>query len=98
MPKTGLPRHIRTMETLTSSPMKTDTAIRRTLLGMIRSDEILKTNDIAVDVNQGVVTLKGCVRNMQEKRVAERLAKRIREVKAIALDLRVECPEADDDT
>lgn len=78
--------------------MKTDTAIRKTLLGLIRSDEILKASDINVDVNQGVVTLRGCVRNMPEKRAAERLAKRLREVKAVALDLWVECPVADEDT
>ncbi len=77
--------------------MKTDTTIRKTLLGLIRADEILKAKDITVEVNEGVVTLKGCVRNMLEKRMAERLAKRIREVKAIAMDLRVDCSEVDDD-
>jgi len=78
--------------------MKTDTAIQEILLGLIRSDETLKANDITVDVNQGVVTLSGCVRDMLEKRQAERLAKRIREVKAVALNLRVDCREPDNDT
>lgn len=78
--------------------METDTTIRKTLLGLIKANEILKTKDIAVDVNQGVVTLKGCVRNMREKREAERLTKYLREVRAVALDLQVECKEADDDT
>lgn len=78
--------------------MKTDTTIQKTVLELIKSDEILRTNDITVDVSQGVVTLRGCVRNMLEKRMAERLAKHIHEVRAVALDLRVDCDEVDDDT
>src|SRR5690554_6664362 len=78
--------------------MKSDAAIRKAILGLIRSDEMLKANDnIQVDVNRGVVKLSGCVRDTSEKRSAERLASRIREVKAVAMDLQVVCPVADND-
>lgn len=78
--------------------MKSDAAIRKAILGLIRSDEMLKANDnIKVDVNRGVVKLSGCVRDTSEKRSAERLVSRIREVKAVAMDLQVVCPVADND-
>lgn len=78
--------------------MKTDTAIRKAILGKIKSAEALKSDKITVEVNRGVVTLGGCVRDTLEKRLAERLVKHVKEVRAVALDLQVMCPIGDSDT
>lgn len=49
----------------------------------------LNASEIGVAVHQGVVTLSGHVKFYSEKRAAEKAAKRVKGVKAVALDIEV---------
>jgi hypothetical protein len=51
-------------------------------------------NEIGVVVKDGIVTLTGWVDNYAKKRVAERIAHRVRGVKAVANDIEVRLPSS----
>ncbi len=72
--------------TLTES----DTAIRDEVVSEIKWDpKITSSDDIAVRVKLGVVTLFGYVNSYWEKDAAEKAAKRVQGVKGIANDIQV---------
>jgi osmotically-inducible protein OsmY len=56
-------------------------------------DPSINATGIGVAVNDGVVTLSGHVASYPEKREAERIAARVREVRAVAGELDVRLPE-----
>lgn len=78
------------MATMTETPVRTDASIRESVFAELRWDpKITKADDIAVAVKDGVVTLSGYVQSYWEKDAAEKAAKRVYGVKAVANDLEV---------
>jgi osmotically-inducible protein OsmY len=75
--------------------MKSDEEIRRDVEAELRWDPDIDAKDIGVAVADGVVTLAGFVRSYSQKLEAERVAKRISGVRAVANDLEVRLPDLD---
>lgn len=69
--------------------MRSDSDIRRDVEDELRWDPDLDPTDIAVTVNNGVVTLAGFVRSYVQKYQAEAAAKRVAGVVGVANDLEV---------
>jgi osmotically-inducible protein OsmY len=69
--------------------MRLDEDIRRDVEAELLWEPDIQSTDIAVKVKDGVVTLTGFVRKYSEKYLAERVAKRVLGVKAVANDLEV---------
>jgi osmotically-inducible protein OsmY len=72
--------------------MRLDEDIRRDVEAELLWEPDIQSTDIAVTVKDGVVTLTGFVRKYSEKYTAERVAKRVLGVKAVANDLEVRLP------
>ena len=70
----------------------TDSNIQREITQELQWEPSLRGDDIAVGVRDGVVTLGGFVDSWSEKGRAERVAARIKGVKAIANELEVKLP------
>jgi osmotically-inducible protein OsmY len=64
--------------------MKSDSAIQRDVEQELQSDPEIDASDIAVAVKDGVVTLSGFVHSASQKQLAERAAKRVAGVIAVA--------------
>lgn len=78
------------MATMVQTPVRTDSMIRESVVSELKWDPKLATSaDIAVAVKEGVVTLSGFVHNYFEKDAAEKAAKRVYGVKAVANDIDV---------
>ena len=78
------------MATIVETPPKTDAVIRDALIAELKWDPKITTPDeIAVAANDGVVTLSGFVHSCWEKDAAEKAAKRVYGVRAIANDIEV---------
>ncbi len=73
--------------------MKTDIAIQRNVIDEIRWDPILHSALIEVNVKDGIVCLKGNVDNFSQRMAAENAAKRVKDVRAVALDLAIRIPD-----
>ena len=71
-----------------------DSDIQRDVADELRWDPSLQDDDIAVSVRDGVVTLAGYVKSYLDKWRAERVAARVKGVKAIANDLEVRLPSS----
>jgi osmotically-inducible protein OsmY len=69
--------------------MKSDTQIQKDVMAQLNWEPILNTAQIGVSVNQGVVTLTGMVDSFTKKTTAERAAKKVAGVKAVAEDIQV---------
>ncbi|HEY3746525.1 MAG TPA: BON domain-containing protein [Gemmatimonadaceae bacterium] len=74
--------------------MRTDSELQRDLEDELRWDPSFENDDIAVSVRDGVVTLAGYVKSYLDKWQAERVASRVKGVKAIANDLSVKLPSS----
>jgi osmotically-inducible protein OsmY len=70
----------------------TDSNIQRDISQELQWEPSLRDDDIAVAVRDGVVTLGGFVDSWSEKGRAERVAARVKGVKAIANELEVKIP------
>lgn len=78
------------MATMVQTPVRTDSMIRESVVSELKWDPKLTTSaDIAVAVKEGVVTLSGFVHTYFEKDAAEKAAKRVYGVKAVANDIEV---------
>jgi osmotically-inducible protein OsmY len=78
------------MATMVETPPKTDAAIREAVIAELKWDPKVTTPDeVAVAVKDGVVTLSGFVHSYWEKDAAEKAAKRVYGVRAIANDIEV---------
>lgn len=75
--------------------MNNDAEIARHVADELQWTPEVDEKDIAIKVTEGVVTLTGFVKTMQEYNAAERAAKRIVGVRALANDLEV-CPLTSD--
>jgi osmotically-inducible protein OsmY len=76
--------------------MRNDSDIRRDVEDELRSDPDIDATDIAVTVNNGIVTLAGFVRSSMQKYQAEADAKRVAGVTAVANDIEVRLPGVDE--
>lgn len=77
------------MATLADTKTRMDEAIRADLLHEAEWDPQITSRDIGGSVKDGVVTLYGFVSSYMEKDAAERAAKRVRGVRAVANDLQI---------
>jgi osmotically-inducible protein OsmY len=72
--------------------MKNDLELQRDVFDELKWEPAVHSTDIGVTVKDGVVTLEGVVDSYPEKWAAERAAKRVAGVKALALELEVKLP------
>ena len=77
------------MATATATAARSDTAVRDDVQFELRYDPKITSTDIAVAVKDGVVTLTGFVSSYWEKDEAEKAAKRVYGVRAVANDLQI---------
>lgn len=71
-----------------------DSELRRKVIAELDWDPSIDNSAIGVAVKGGVVTLSGSVVNYSQKKNAERGAKRVAGVKAVAEDLKIKLPGA----
>jgi osmotically-inducible protein OsmY len=69
--------------------MKTDEQIQKDVMEELTWEPYLKASQIGVAVNNGIVTLSGQVDSYSKKIAAEKAAKRVAGVKAIAEDIQI---------
>ncbi len=72
--------------------MNLDTDIRNDVQNELQWDPSLDARGIGVNVQDGIVTLFGAVPHFSEKYSAEKIAKRVNGVRAIANDIAVDIP------
>jgi osmotically-inducible protein OsmY len=78
----------------TAMQVRSDDLIRNDVLFELKWDpQIVWSNDIAVGVKDGVVTLSGFARSYWEKDAAEKAAKRVYGVRGVANDIQVKDTE-----
>src|ERR1700716_268844 len=75
--------------TAARAPASSDDEIRNSLLVELKWDPKITSTDIGIAVKDGVATLTGFVPSYWEKDAAEKAAKRVSGVKAVANDLEV---------
>ena len=75
--------------------MKTDTELKRDVEQELQWNRDVDATDIAVNAKNGVVTLTGFVRSYSQKLEAERAAKRVAGVIAVANDIEIRLPLID---
>ena len=76
--------------------MRSDSEIKKDVENELRWDPDIDATDIGVAVKDGVVTLSGFVRSYLQKWQAERDAKRVAGVLAVANDIEVRLPVIDE--
>jgi len=69
--------------------MKTDAQIQKDVMDQLKWEPFLNAAEIGVSVKNGIVTLSGQVDSYNKKMAAEKAAKKVRGVKAVAEDIRV---------
>lgn len=74
--------------------MKSDRDLQHDIMEDLRWDPSIDASKIGVAASNGVVTLTGGVPNYFQKQSAERIAKRVAGVRAIANDIEVQLPSA----
>jgi osmotically-inducible protein OsmY len=72
--------------------MKTDTELQRDVLDELKWEPSVNAAHVGVSVKDGIVTLTGHVPSFSEKYYAEKAAKRVYGVKAVANELDVKLP------
>lgn len=70
--------------------MKSDKKIQEDVMAELEWEPMLNAAEIGVAVNEGVVTLSGNVNSYMKKRQAELATKRVKDVKAVAVDINVD--------
>ena len=78
--------------------MKNDVDLQRDVFDELKWEPAVHSTDVGVIVKDGVVTLEGVVDSYPEKWAAERAAKRVSGVKALALELEVKLPGSGEQT
>jgi osmotically-inducible protein OsmY len=74
---------------LTITKTQTDSDLERSVLGQIEWDPQIVSKDISAATREGIVTLTGFVHSYPEKLAAEKAAKAVYGVKAVANDIEV---------
>jgi osmotically-inducible protein OsmY len=75
--------------------MKSDSELKRDVELELKWSPDIDTTDIAINAKNGVVTLTGFVRSYSQKFEAERAAKRVAGVIAVADDIEIRLPSTD---
>lgn len=70
-----------------------DITVRRHVLAALGLAPMIDAAQIGVTVESGVVTLRGHVRNCAEKGIAERVALRVRGVRAVVEQIEIRYPD-----
>jgi osmotically-inducible protein OsmY len=70
--------------------MKSDMRIQEDVMAELKWEPTLSASEIGVAVHAGVVTLSGNVSSYMKKTQAEKAAKRVKDVKAVAVDINVD--------
>lgn len=78
--------------------MKTDIELQKDVMEELHWDPLLLTAEVGVSVKDGIVTLMGYVNNYGQKLAAENAAKRVKDVKAVAIDLGIKLPSGHERT
>jgi osmotically-inducible protein OsmY len=78
----------------TATATRTDADVQRDVLEELRWDARVQPNEIGVAVKDGIVTLTGWVDSYTKRWAAEEAALRVRGVKAVANDIEVPLPSA----
>ncbi len=73
---------------------RSDSDIQRDVVSELKWDPSLRNDDIAVGVRDGVVTLAGFVDSYADRYTAERVASKVKGVKALANDIEVKLPSS----
>jgi osmotically-inducible protein OsmY len=73
--------------------MKSDQELQADVLAELKWDPRVHGNEVGVIAKDGAVTLTGVVQSYAEKLAAERAAKRVKGVRAIAQDIEVKLPD-----
>ena len=76
--------------------MRSDSDIRRDVEDELRWDPDIDDTDIAVNVNNGIVTLAGFIRSYVQKYQAETAAKRVAGAVGVVNDIEVRLPDIDE--
>jgi len=79
-------------------PIKTDTDLERDVLAELGWEPSVTEKGIGVKAKDGVVTLRGTVPSYAEKYAALRAAERVKGVRAVAQELEIALPKADERT
>jgi osmotically-inducible protein OsmY len=79
-----------------ATTIKTDVEIQRDVMDELDWDPEIEVTDVGVEVDDGVVTLTGTVRQYATKMAAERAAFRVAGVRAVANDVEVRLPWGDE--
>lgn len=74
--------------------MKTDFEIQQDVQDELLWDPLLNAPEIGVIVHNGIVTLTGVVNSLSKKTAAENAAKRVKDVKAVAMNIDILLPGA----
>jgi osmotically-inducible protein OsmY len=69
--------------------MKTDSQLQKDVIAQLNWEPILHASEIGVSVKDGVATLTGIVDTFTKKIAAEKAAKKVSGIKAIAVDIQV---------
>ena len=69
--------------------MKADNDVQKDVMAQLNWEPFLNASEIGVAVKNGVVTLSGIVDTYNKKMMAEKAAKKVSGVKAVALDIQV---------
>lgn len=72
--------------------MYTDQDMQKDITAELRWDSSLRDDDIAVGVREGIVTLGGFVDSLADKGKAERVAARVKGVRAVVNEIEVKLP------
>jgi len=81
-----------TLGQMGASAMKTNTQLQHDVLAELEWEPSIDASQIGVAAKDGVVTLTGPVASYAAKVTAERVAKRVHGVKAVANDVEVKIP------
>jgi osmotically-inducible protein OsmY len=82
----------------TAAAARTDEQIQRDVFAELKWDAPVQPNEIGVIVKDGVVTLTGWVDTYSKKWLAEKAAKRVRGVRAVANEIEVRLPASSERT
>src|ERR1700678_1481974 len=87
-------RRYQIMAAVADVTTRPDTAINKDVMIELKWDPKISSNDIAVAVKDGVVTLSGFAPRYMEKAAAEKAAKRVYGVRAVANDIQIKLSSA----
>jgi osmotically-inducible protein OsmY len=78
--------------------MKSDKKLRQAIEVELRSDPLIAVFPISVDVSDGIATLSGTVRSFEQKYRLHDVAKRVRGLAGLVVDVGIEHLDPDEDS